>query len=107
MSASWCATGSSATQSGGSQCLTGVGRQVLIGGKKLVHPRAGIAALTPGEVGGEVFDMDLGRRPVGGKLVQGQARLVEDQDGLVAVGGQRDLADIPAVLVRFLAYHYQ
>src|SRR6266699_425226 len=51
--------------------------------------------------------MDLDRRPVGGKLVQGQARLVEDQDGLVAVGGQRDLADIPAGLVRFLACHHQ
>jgi len=35
------------------------GRQFLIGRLELVPPRVGIAALTPGEVGGEIFDMDL------------------------------------------------
>jgi hypothetical protein len=35
------------------------GRQVIVGRLELVLPRAGVAALAPGEVGGEIFDMDL------------------------------------------------
>ena len=63
------------------------GRQVFIGRLELVPPRVGVAALTPGEVGGEIFDMDLDPRPVGGELVQGHAPFLPDQDGLVTVGG--------------------
>jgi hypothetical protein len=57
----------------------------LIGREELVPPRVGVAALTPGEVGGEIFDMDLDPRPVGGEQIQGHAPFLPDQDGLVAV----------------------
>jgi hypothetical protein len=78
--------------------LADFGRQVVIGRLELVPPHVGVAALTPGEVGGEVFDMDLHPRPVGGEQVQGHAPFLDDQDGLVAIGGQRDLDDILVLL---------
>ena len=84
--------------------LADVGRQVLIGGEELAPPRVGVAALTPGKVGGEIFDVDLHPAAVGGELVQGHAPFLPDQDGLVAVGGQRDLDDL---LVRLARLHGQ
>ncbi len=51
--------------------------------------RAVRAALTPGEVGGEIFGMNLQPRREGGEVGQGQPPLPEDHDGLVAVGGER------------------
>src|SRR5258705_13190691 len=63
-------------------------RQLLIGRDELVPPRLDVAALTPGDVGGEAFGVDLPPGPVEGDLVQGQTGDLDDQDGLVAVGGQ-------------------
>ena len=37
--------------------------------------------------------MDLDPGPVAGEQVQGHAPFLDDQDGLVAVGGQRGLDD--------------
>src|SRR5262245_31322971 len=71
--------------------LVEVSRQVLIGGEEFTPPRLGVAALTPSEVGGEVFDMDLDARPIGGELVQGHASFLAHQDGLVAICSQSDL----------------
>ena len=65
--------------------LADLGRQVLIGRLELVPPRVAVAALTPGEVGGEILDMDLHPRPVGGEQAQGHAPFLGDQDRLVAV----------------------
>ncbi len=56
--------------------------------------RVGVAALTPGEVGGEIFDVDLDPGPVGGEQVHGHAPFFQDQDGVVAAGGQHDLDDL-------------
>src|SRR5215831_6444807 len=75
------------------QCLAEVGRQGFIGGEEFAPPRLGVAALTPGEVGLKVLDMDLVPGPVVGERVQGHAPFLEDQDRLVAVGGERDLGD--------------
>jgi len=62
-----------------------------LGGSMLRHAFSTIlflaAALSPGEVGGEIFDMDLHPGPVGGEQVQGQAPFLDDQDGPVALGG--------------------
>ena len=80
--------------------LADVRRQVLIGRDELVPPRLGVAALTPGEVGGEIFGVDLPPGPVEGDLVQRHAPDLDDQDGLAAVRGQRGLDDI---LVAWLA----
>ena len=46
--------------------------------------------------------MDLHPGPVGGELVQGHAPFLDDQDGLVAFGGQGDLDDMLVRLVRSL-----
>jgi hypothetical protein len=59
--------------SGQCQCLADVGRQVLIGREELVPQRVDVAALTPGEVDGEIFDVDLYPGPVGGAAL-GAAR---------------------------------
>ena len=40
-----------------------LGRQVSIGRDEFIPPRLGVAALTPGEVGGEIFGVDIGTRP--------------------------------------------
>src|SRR6266487_4994412 len=71
--------------------LADVGRQVLIGRDELGPSRLGGAALTPGEVGGEVFGVDLPPGPVEGDLVLWHAPDLDDQDGVVAVGGKRGL----------------
>jgi hypothetical protein len=42
-----------------SQCLADVGGQVPVGRQELVPPRLAVAEFPPGEVGGEVFDVDL------------------------------------------------
>ena len=65
-----------------------VGRQVSIGGDELVPPRLDVAALTPREVSGEIFDMDLPPCPVGGEMSDGQTPLLDDQDGLVAAAAR-------------------
>src|SRR5216683_217551 len=76
---------------GQGQCLADVGRLVLIGRDELVPPRLAVAALTPGEVSGEIFGVDLPAGPVEGDLVQGHALDLDDEDGLVAVSGKRGL----------------
>ena len=53
--------------SGSGQRLVDVGRQGFIGRLELVPPRIGVAVLTPGEVGGEILNMDLDPRPIGGE----------------------------------------
>jgi hypothetical protein len=53
----------------GGQCLADVGRKVSVGRLEFVPPRGGVDALTPGEVGGKIFDVDLHPGPVGGELV--------------------------------------
>jgi hypothetical protein len=65
----------------------------LVGREELVPPGLRVAVLTTGDVGGETFDVDLHSGPVGGEEVQGQAPFLDDQVGLVAVGGQRGLDD--------------
>ena len=90
--------------------LPDLGRQVLIGGDELVPPRLHVAAFTPGEVIGEMFDMDLHPGPIGGEQVEGQAALLDDQDRLVAGGGQRHLDDGLVRLTRVrvgVAHHKQ
>ena len=74
--------------------LADAGCEVFIGRQELVPPRLGVAALTPGQVGGEIFGVDLEPDPVEGDQVQGRAPGLDDQDGLVAVGGQRGLDDL-------------
>lgn len=51
--------------------LADSGRQVLIGRGELSPPRLDVAALTVGEVGGEIFGVDLPPDPLGGDQVQG------------------------------------
>src|SRR6266849_8528780 len=89
--------------------LAHVGCQALIGRDEVVPARLGVAALTPGDVSGEIFGVDLPPGPVEGDLVQGHALDLDDQDGLIAVRGQRGLeglverlraATLPPRLVR-------
>src|SRR6266511_4106503 len=88
--------------------LAEVGRQVLVGRVELVPPRLGVVtAISPGEVVGEIFDVDLHPGPVSGEQVQGHPPCFPDHHGLVAVGGQHDLGFVLARLVRFLATHEQ
>jgi hypothetical protein len=87
--------------------LADVGRQVLISRNEFCPPRLGVAALTPGQVGGEIFGVDLPPGPIGGDPVQGHALDLDDQDGLAAVGGQRGLDNLverrrAAILKRLL-----
>src|SRR6266851_3241688 len=100
----------------GGQCLMDVGGQFLIGRDELVPPRLAVVALTPGEVGAEIFGVDLPPGPVEGDLVQGHALDLDDQDGLVAVGGQCGLdglverlraATLPPRLVRLPGRYQQ
>ena len=56
-------------------------------------PLPRVAAFAAGEVGGEIFDVDLVSCPVCGYLLQGHAAVLDDQDGLDAVGGKRRLDD--------------
>jgi hypothetical protein len=46
--------------------LADVGRQFFIRRLELGPPRVGVAPVTTGDVGGEIFNMDLDPRPVGG-----------------------------------------
>ena len=56
---------------------------------QLAPPRLGVvAAFTPGEVVGEIFDMDLHPGAVSGEQVQGHAPLLPNHGGLVGVGGE-------------------
>src|SRR5689334_4106815 len=54
---------------GSDQCLAELGRQGLIGRLELFPSCFGVAALPPGDVGGEVFDVDLYSGSVGGEKV--------------------------------------
>src|SRR5580692_814586 len=71
--------------------LAEAGGQVLIGRDELIPPGLGVAALTPGEAGGEILGVDLPSGPVEGDLVQRHAPDLDDQDDLAAVRGQRGL----------------
>jgi hypothetical protein len=53
----------------GARWLADVGRQVLIGRDQLIPPRLGVAALAPGEVGGQVLGVDLPPGPEEGDRV--------------------------------------
>ena len=61
----------------------------MISRKELVEPDRSIAALTPRQVGGKVFDMNLHTGPVGGEQVERDGPFLPDQSRLVAVGRQR------------------
>src|SRR6478609_12055621 len=71
--------------------LVEVGRKVLVVRDEFAPARLGVAALTPGEVGGEIFDVDLPSGPIEGNLVERHAPDLDDQNGLLAAGGQRGL----------------
>ncbi len=60
-------------QPGNSRCLADVGRQVPVGRHELGPPRLAVAEFPPGEVGGEVFDVDLVPGSVLGEQVHGHA----------------------------------
>jgi hypothetical protein len=60
---------------------------------ELLPTRPRVAAFTTGEVGGQILDVDLVSCPVGGDLLQGHATVLDDQDGLVAVGAECGLDD--------------
>jgi hypothetical protein len=87
---------------GGAVWLAAAGGEALVGREELVPPGAGVAALTPREVGGEIFDMNLDAGSVGGELVWGHAPFLPDEDGLVAIDGQRDLDGLLVWLVGLL-----
>src|SRR5438067_2303282 len=55
----WCWYVIAACLPGSDQCLAELGRQGLIGRLEFLPPRFGVAALPPGDMGGEVFDVDL------------------------------------------------
>jgi hypothetical protein len=59
------------SRSGGRSALVlrEIGGQILIGGVEFLPPHPRVAAFTPGEVGGEIFDVDLVSRAVGGDLL--------------------------------------
>ena len=64
----------------------------------------------PGDVGGEVFDVDLDPGPVGGQQLQRHAPFLPDQHGLVAVGDERGFDGVlgrPVRLVRVPGQHQQ
>src|SRR4051812_19235676 len=73
---------------GSAVVLSDVGGQLLIGEVEFLKSPPRVAAFTAGEVGGEILDMDLVTCAVGGDLGQGQAAILDDQDGVVAVGGE-------------------
>ena len=79
----------------------------MISRQEFAPPRVGVAALTPGHVGGEIFDMDLDPGSVGGEMVHGHAPFFPDQHGVAAIGGQRDLDDMLARLARLLGQQQQ
>ena len=64
---------------GSDQCLAELGRQGLIGRLEFLPPRFGVAALPPGDMGGEVFDVDLYPGSVGSEQVHGHAPFFEDK----------------------------
>src|SRR5215467_9647580 len=74
--------------------LTGGGRELPIRRHELVPPCLDVTALTAGQVSGQVFDMHLPPGPVSGELIERRAALLDNQNGLVAVGRQRGLDDI-------------
>src|SRR6185436_8489686 len=57
----------------------------------LFPPSLCVAALAPGDVVSEIFDMDLDPRSVGRDQFQRHAAFLPDHESLVAVAGQRDL----------------
>src|SRR6266700_3381924 len=65
----------------GGQCLAELGRQGFIGGLELLPPRVGVASFPPGDVGGEVLDVDLSPGSIGSEQVHGHAPFFQDQDG--------------------------
>src|SRR3954470_17764303 len=52
-----------------------------------------VAAFPAVEVGREILEVDLVPGAVGGDLVQGQATILDDQDGVVVLGGEGRLDD--------------
>src|SRR4051812_14155655 len=67
----------------------------------------GVAPLTPGEGGAEIFDVHLPSRPVERKLLQRQATGFDDQDGLVAVGAEGRLEKHVELIVLFSTGDHQ
>ena len=68
--------------------------QGLVHGFELTPTSVSVAALAPGQVGGEVLDVDLVPGAISGEILQWHPPLLDDEDGLVTVGGQRDLGDL-------------
>ena len=91
-----------------SWCQPKVGRQALVGRVDSIPSCLGVvAALTPGEVISEIFNVELHPGPVRGEHVQRHPPLLPDHDGLVAVGRQHGL-DLPLVrLIRRFGAHQQ
>ena len=73
--------------------LNDIAGEPLVGGMELLPPRPSVTAFTAREVGGEVFNVDLVSRAVSGYPLEGQAADLDDEDGLVDVGGERRLDD--------------
>ncbi len=72
-------------------CPADASRQVLMRRDKLVPPRLGVAALTPGEVGGEILGVDLPPGRGEGDLVQRRVRDLDLQLDLVAIDARLNL----------------
>jgi hypothetical protein len=81
----------------------------LISREKALPPLLGtyLAALIPGDVGGEIFDVDLPPGSVGGELVEAHAAFLEDQDRVVTAGGQRGLDGVLVRLSHMLGHNQQ
>src|SRR5690348_14183813 len=58
-------------------------------------------------MGGEVFDVDLYPGSVGSEKVHGHAAFFQDQDGVVAVGGQPGLDGMLIGLTVVFRHHQQ
>src|SRR6204780_5238369 len=78
----------------GIQGSADTGRELLIGRDEGGPPLLNVVGLTPVEVRGQVLGVDLPPRPIGEGLVKRHAPDLDDQDGLLAVSGQRGLSDL-------------
>src|SRR6185369_13944777 len=66
-----------------------------------------VAALSSGEVGGEILRVDLPTSPEESDLVQGHAPNLDDQNGVVVLRGQRGLHGFAKRLAQFLRRDHQ
>ena len=83
------------------------GGQVLIGRFELVEPRLAVAALAPGNVCGEIFDVNLESSSVSPETIQSHAALLDHEDRMVAVADQGDLGAVLVRLIRVFRQNYE